>query len=163
MRLQLSRSWYEREVQKDASCPVLSVGAGHPNLEASAPEASLTPYSFVTRDGAGLAFGRLINFKRRNLGWTLEKLAEQADVDLEELINIEHEEGDSPEPRTVYNLAAALALPAKKLMTLSGLAQEDDRRVKEAALRFAARSESVELLTATERDALEEFVKFLND
>lgn len=161
MQLNLSRQWYEREFSKDAAGPTAAVTAGQPNLEMPKREAQPASTA-VHRGGAALAFGLLVQMTRRSLGWTIEKLAEQADVDLETLIQIEHEEGDCPDPHTVYNLAAALHLPEQKLLALSGAAHLEDQRVREAALRFAARSKPVEQLNATEREALEEFVKFLN-
>lgn len=106
------------------------------------------------------AFGRLIEFARREQGLSVEKLAELADVDLAALVGIENDEKALPEVRTVYQLAQALGLPANKMMELAGLAQpRPDLRM--AALRFAARSEPTSKLTPDEREVFEEFVKVL--
>jgi transcriptional regulator with XRE-family HTH domain len=108
------------------------------------------------------AFSRLIGLRRREQRLTVEQLAERADVELVELLDIEH--GTLPAPpdvRTVYKLATTLKLPEQPLMQLAGLAQPKDDTFGEAAVRFAARSEPVDKLSREEHQALEEFVKFL--
>jgi len=106
------------------------------------------------------AFGRLIEYARRKLGLSVEKLAERADVDLEAIVEIETDDRAVPEPRTVYQLAQALRIPPGKLMEVAGLATPKPD-VSRAALKFAARSEPTSRLSRDEREALEEFVKVL--
>jgi transcriptional regulator with XRE-family HTH domain len=107
------------------------------------------------------AFAKLIEFRRRALRLSVEDLAKAADVDVAELVGIEIGKVDAPELRTVAKLAKALKLPGQRLVELSGLATPRDARFSDAVVRFAARSESVEKLSPTELEALEEFVKFL--
>ncbi|HST60498.1 MAG TPA: helix-turn-helix transcriptional regulator [Longimicrobium sp.] len=106
------------------------------------------------------AFTRFLDLARRQRGLTLEKLAEQADISLAELVSI-LEEDSPPAPRTVFKLAGVLGVSTRKLMELSGLAAIRDTGFAEAAVRFAARSEPTAALTKSERAALEEFVKVL--
>lgn len=56
-------------------------------------------------------FGRLIEYARRQQGLSVERLAEQADVDLEELVEIETVDDFTPQLRTVHQLASVLKLP----------------------------------------------------
>lgn len=105
--------------------------------------------------------GRLIEFSRRARGLSVERLADEADVDLGELVALEREEDVRATPRTVYKLAKLLGVSTGKLMVLAGLADAEDTTLKEAALRFAARSEPTAQLSKGEREALEEFVKVL--
>jgi transcriptional regulator with XRE-family HTH domain len=107
-------------------------------------------------------FGQLIEFARRERGFSLETLARQADVDLAELVEIERDPKAVPEPRTVHQLADVLGLPAPKLMVLAGLTRPRDESLTEAAIRFAARSEPSATLSAAEKEVLEEFVKVLS-
>jgi len=107
-----------------------------------------------------LIFGRLIEFARRKQGFSVEKLAEHADVDLAAIVEIETNDRAVPEVRTVFQLAQTLKLPAGRLMEVAGLANPQPE-VSRAALRFAARSESSSKLTREERVALDEFVKVL--
>ena len=119
------------------------------------------PAASAHRHSERLAFAKLIQLNRRKHRLSSERLAELADVELAELVAIECGEGQTPEPRTVHQLARVLGLPAQKLMQLSGLVVARDERLVQSAVRFAARSESIEKLTPTEQDALDEFVKIL--
>lgn len=90
----------------------------------------------------------------------MEQLAERAEVDLVEIVEIEMDEMTIPDVRTVYQLATVLDLPSARLMEMAGLATPCPE-VSRAALKFAARSESTAKLSREEREALEEFVKVL--
>jgi transcriptional regulator with XRE-family HTH domain len=105
-------------------------------------------------------FGRLVEYARRKQGLTLEELAEQAEVDLAEIVEIEMHDEIVPQVRTVYNLANVLNLPSGRLLEVAGLATPRPD-VSSAALKFAARSEPTAQLSPEEREALEEFVKVL--
>ena len=105
-------------------------------------------------------FGRLIEYARRAKGLSVEKLAEEAEVDLAEIVNIERQFDSVPLPRTVYQLAQLLSLPPAMLTEVAGLTRAR-HEVRLAALRFAARSEPTSTLTDAERGAFEEFVKVL--
>ena len=108
-------------------------------------------------------FGRLIEFMRRDRGLSAEKLAEQADVDLGELLAIERYAAWRPTPRAVYKLAQAFGVATSKFLELAGLSEARDETLSDAALRFAARSEPITQLSKAEHDALDEFVKVLVD
>jgi transcriptional regulator with XRE-family HTH domain len=108
-----------------------------------------------------VAFARFIELSRRKLRLTVEQLAEKADVDVSQLIEIEEGECVSAEPRTVFKLAQVFNFPQHRLMELSGLAKTRDRHLTEATVRFAARSEPVNALSAEEEEALQEYVKVL--
>jgi transcriptional regulator with XRE-family HTH domain len=108
-----------------------------------------------------LAFVRLLQLARRERHLSLEQLAEEADVDLAEVVNIEMGRSSRPSPRTIYQLASFLELPAGKLMMLAGLVQIRDAGLQEASLRFVVRSEPTKGLSTEETVALEEFAKFL--
>jgi transcriptional regulator with XRE-family HTH domain len=105
-------------------------------------------------------FGRLIEYARRKHGLSVEKLAEQAGVDLAAVVEIERNDRVLPEVRTVYQLAQVLNLPPGRLMEVAGL-MTPKPEVSHAALRFAARSEPTTRLSQDENNALEEFVKVL--
>ncbi|MGH7138250.1 MAG: helix-turn-helix domain-containing protein [Pirellulales bacterium] len=112
---------------------------------------------------ARTAFAKLIELRRRERRLTVEQLAQRADIDLGEVVGLERGDECTPEPRTVYKLAAVLDLPEAKLMQLSGLTKPKDSRFAQEAVRFAARSEPVDKLSREEHEALEEFVKFLSE
>ena len=144
------RDWLRIAAEIEASCRSISVGGLASDLGMlSAGKSNVQP-----------VFGRLVEYARRKLGLSVEKLAERADVDLAAIVEIETDNRAVPEVRTVYQLAQALHLPPGKLMEVAGLATPKPE-VSRAALKFAARSEPTSKLTRDEREAFEEFVKVL--
>jgi hypothetical protein len=108
-----------------------------------------------------VALAKLVELRRRQYRLSAEDLAEKAAVDLEDVLSIERGEGIVPGPQVVHRLAQALELPEPRLRELAGLVLARDARLREATVRFAARSEPVALLLPEERAALEEFVGVL--
>jgi HTH-type transcriptional regulator, competence development regulator len=109
-----------------------------------------------------IAFGKFVNLMRRRQGFSIEKLADEADLDASEVLVIEDDVHYLPEPRTVYKLAQVFHVPQRKLMELAGLTAANDDDLRREAVRFAARSESMERLTDAESAALEAFVAVLS-
>jgi HTH-type transcriptional regulator, competence development regulator len=112
---------------------------------------------------ANIAFGRFVRLMRRRRRQTVENLAEVAEVEITELVEIEEDNHHKPEPRTVYQLAKHFEVPMPKMMQLAGLSAPKDAKLYEEAIRFAARSETVEELNDIERAALEAFVSVLSE
>lgn len=108
------------------------------------------------------ALAHLLELQRRNMRLSVESLASQSDVEVEEILEVEQGHG-VPEPRTLFKLAQVLKLRDDKLMHLAGHVSRPDPRLEQAAVRFAARSAPMDLLTAEEAAALAEFVKELAD
>lgn len=150
------RDWLRHQAEAEERCGSVSVGGLASDLDMIKPFGEAEA---ITRS----AFSLLVHLTRRKQGLTPERLAEVADVDLAEVVAIEMGDELSPEPRTVYKLADALKLPETRMMELAGLIRRNDSRLESAAVRFAARSESMERLTKEEERALSEFVKVLSD
>jgi len=110
---------------------------------------------------ASFALAKLVELRRRQCKLSAETLASQAGVDLEVIVKIEWGEGLAPEPRTVHQIARVLDLPEKRLLELAGIVEVQDRRLREATVRFAARAEPIEELHPEELEALEEYLKVL--
>ena len=159
MRLNLSNEWYRK---RSALPDKVEVSAGTIGALGS-PARKVVERDEVERELATLAFGRLVNLYRRSKGLRIEELADQARIDPAELITIEEDLHYVPEVRTVYQLSKTLSLRNDKMMELSGNMKARDQALEHAAVRFAARSESVERLTSEEQKALEEFVKYLSE
>jgi len=154
MKLTLTKDWLVRRAALEADIDVAAgLSARNPLLE-DAPSAP---------SEARLAFGPLVQLMRRKNLMSMEKLAEEARVDLVEIVAIERDPGFRPEPRTVHQIARVLKLPAKSLLQLSGNTVVRDDHFRDEAVRFAARSGSVERLTPEEKSALEEYVAFLSE
>jgi transcriptional regulator with XRE-family HTH domain len=150
MKLKYSKEWYETRIGLEGE---REVGAGC--LAASTENAEREKLTFVdTR----IALGAFVSLWRRNQGWDATRLAEKAGLEPQEILEIEHDPHCEPEPDVVRKLAKVFGLPAKPLLELAGLSQPRTAALREEAVRFAARSESVAVLNEHEREAFEAFV-----
>ena len=146
-----SQNWLQRMAELEDSCRSVSAAG----LASDFGMLLIPPHGETQQ-----VFGRLIELARRKCRLTVEQLAEKADVDLVEIVDIETKLDVVPEARTVFQLASVLKLPSARLMEVTGLAIPRPE-IRSAALKFAAHSKSTANLTQEERDALEEFVKVL--
>jgi transcriptional regulator with XRE-family HTH domain len=153
MKMNTDKAWLLKKTEQEDGCFV-SVGGLVDALEQSEqPSGNVIPIR--------QAFMCFVQLARRDRRLSLEQFAEKVDVDLVELFKIETEEHYKPAIRTVHKIAEYLQIPEKKLLALAGLLQVKDAQFQTAALRFAARSASVEKLTREEHSDLEEIVKCL--
>jgi transcriptional regulator with XRE-family HTH domain len=159
MRLNVTDDWCLAAADREGD---REIGAGFtaadPTILAAAQAQPLAGRAIETTQ---LAFGRLIQLLRRRKSLTLEQLATNARVDMEELLLIEEDVDYHPEPRTVHQLAQIFELKPKALMQLSGSAAPREEISREA-VKFAASSEPMEKLTKEEALAVEHFVAALN-
>jgi transcriptional regulator with XRE-family HTH domain len=165
MKLHIDRTRLRERILHD---PDLDVEAGFPIRDVETLNMFL-PRDLFVGDLAPAAemtitFGTLIELARRQRKLTIEQLSEKARVDASELIAIEKKRsGYVPKPRTIHQLAAFLHLPEKGLMKLSGAVVSRDEKLRNAALRFAAKSAGLDKLTRSEEELLHEIVKCLSD
>ncbi|BBL77502.1 helix-turn-helix domain-containing protein [Methylomagnum ishizawai] len=158
MKIDVTREWCLRMAQLEADS---DIGVGRYALNSIFD--SETPSPMENLEEPTIAFSRFVRLMRRNHGLTVEKLAEDADVDIAELVEIEDDTRYKPQPRTVYQLANYFQVPRGKLLQVAGLTVPKDSRIIEEAFRFAARSEPVAALSPEERAALETFVAVLSE
>jgi HTH-type transcriptional regulator, competence development regulator len=160
MKIEFSKEWCLRMAELEAQSAFdLDIGAGPLVKEA----AQITQAVAVQPADPNFVFGRFVRLKRRHMQLSLEKLAEDARVDITELVEIEEDARHVPDPRTVYQLAQQFGVPTPNLMQLAGLSRPKDSRLYKEAIRFAARSEPIEELNDVERAALEAFVSVLSE
>lgn len=157
MKFSISREWCAEKGQVEAGA---EIGAGTLGID---PLLSSDEGRVAVLDESRIAFGRFVHLNRRKLKLSLEAMAETADIEIAELMNIEHDASYEPEPRTIYQLANAFRVDQKKLMELSGLAKPKNTSYIEEAVRYAARSESLEDLSEQELAALEAMVSVLSE
>jgi transcriptional regulator with XRE-family HTH domain len=151
MKLTHSKEWYEQRIALEGDT---DIGAG---TIAAFREPAVAQTQVAPID-TRIAFGTFVELWRRNRGWDAVKLAEAAGVNPEEILEIEHSPQSEPEPNAVFRLAAVFNMPSKILMELAGLIESRTPSLRQAAVRFAARSESVAELNPHEREAFEAFV-----
>ena len=156
--MEISKEWCMRMAQLEADAEIgAGLLAGDPVFDGEAAPA-------VASDGEGsnIAFGRFVRLMRRQRRVSLEKLAEDADVDMADLVEIESDPHHKPELRTTYQLAIYFNLPRSGLMQVAGLTTAKDATLIDEAVRFAARSEPTAALSEEESAALEAFVAVLS-
>ena len=164
MKMNLSREWLVKRAALDEKQDVSAGTINLNKLRATSPATQAESiYPAKETENSNPAFGRLINLWRRKKGLRIDELAEKARIDVAELFEIERNLHYTPEPRTVFQLAKTFGLPQEKMLELSGNLMIRDSILGQEAVRFAARSESVEKLSKDEQRALEEFVKFLSE
>lgn len=158
MKIDVTKDWCMTMARREAGA---DVGAG---LIAADPifdgEAALDD---MVRDESRLAFGRFVNLMRRGRGWSIEQLAESADIEVGEIMSIEDDAHYFPEPRTVYQMANIFSVSQGRLMELSGLSKPKDVTFVEEAVRYAALSESIEALSDLEQAALDGLISVLSE
>ncbi len=159
MRLDRSKDWWMARARREGDA---AVGAGLLAFD-PAPEGRPSRVQAAAVEEIRIAFGKFVNLMRRRRGYSMEQLAEAADLDASELLVIEGDVHYVPEPRTVFKLAQTFEVPQRRLMQLAGLAVANDAGLRQEAIRFAARSESVQQLTLEENSALEAFVAVLSE
>lgn len=159
MKLERSKEWWMNRARREGNA---AISAGLLAFDpVSEEQPSIEPAS--TAEENRIAFGKFVNLMRRRRGMSMEQLADAAEVDAIELLVIEDDLRHIPEPRTVYKLAEAFQVSQRRLMQLAGLTAANDVGLRQEAVRFAARSESVQKLTPEESSALEAFVAVLSE
>jgi|GEM_PF-6651103 len=136
--------------QDDAKVSALEEG------EASDSEMLIGRAKSAATDASRRSLAKFVELSRRKLGQSIERLADSAGVDLGELLAVETGEG-SVHAQTVQRLAAFLGVNSQRLLQLAGLAPANNHGLEQAALHFAARTESVKPLEPQEQAALERF------
>ena len=158
MKIEITKEWCLRMAQFETDT---EIGAG---LLAFDPifDGESVPV-FNTLEESSVVFSRFVRLMRRKRGLTLEKLADDADIEIAELVEIEDDTRYKPQPRTVYQLANYFQVPQSNLLQVAGLTVPKDAQLLEEAVRFAARSEPVAALSPEESAALEAFVAVLSE
>lgn len=157
MRLERTKEWWMSRARREGDA-VISAG-----LLAFDPAPEARPANVLAAEENRIAFGKFVNLMRRRRGLSMEQLADSAELDASQLLVIEDDVHHVPEPRTVYKLAQAFEVSQRSLMQLAGLTAANDAGLRREAVRFAARSESVQKLTPEESSALEAFIAVLSE
>lgn len=157
MTTDFTKEWCMRMAQLEADA---EIGAGALAID---PTFDVGALPAEQPEEARVAFARFVRLMRRSRGLSVEKLADDADVDVAVLVGIEEDGHYRPDLRTVYQLANFFGVPRDNLMQVAGLTIPRDDRLTTEAVRFAARSESVAKLTPEEKSALDAFVAVLSE
>ena len=159
MKLEIGKEWCIRMAQLEGDA---EIGAGRLAVD-PVFDGDVIPGAAGDEEGSNVAFGRFVRLMRRQRGITLERLADDADVDMADLVEIESNPHHKPELRTAYQLANYFKVPRSGFLQVAGLTAAKDTRLFDEAVRFAARSETTAALTSEESAALEAFVAVLSE
>jgi len=159
MKLEIKKEWCIRMAQLEGDA---EIGAGRLAVD-PVFDGDIVPAVAGDEEAPNVAFGRFVSLMRRRRGLTLERLADDADVDMADLFEIESNPHHKPELRTAYQLANYFKVPRSGFMQVAGLTAPKDSRLFDEAVRFAARSEPTAALTSEESAALEAFVAVLSE
>ena len=158
MKIEISKDWCLRMAQYEGDA---EIGAGRLAID-PVFDGERIPADVGEEESPSVAFGRFVNLMRRQRGMSLEQLADDADVDMADLVEIERDPNHRPELRTAYQLANYFDVSQAGLMQVAGLAAAKDAKLFNEGVRFAARSEPTAALTPEEGAALEAFVAVLS-
>lgn len=109
-----------------------------------------------------VGYSRFMHMLRIQKRITIDQLAQEIDVDSEQLLFIESKLGYKAPPRTLRNLAKFYRLPMKGFLQLAGVLATD-KRLEENMVKFAAESDSFETLSAEEKRLLNDLIKLISD
>ncbi len=164
MKLHFTPDWLRRHIESD---PDIECEAGFPLRDATPleqfieKEASAKPVSTAAPERKSVVLHVLIHQVRRRDHLTIAQFADRIRVEATELEEIESNPSYVPRPRTLHKIAEYLKVPATAVQSLTADAIARNDNVTKEALRFAASSEDLTALTKTERQGLNDFVKFL--
>ncbi|WP_436399588.1 helix-turn-helix domain-containing protein [Roseobacter sp. S98] len=157
MTFDISKAWCRNAGAREDG---LDIGAG---VIAADPMFTHEAGADESPEASRLALGRFINLMRRDQGLSIEALAEKADIEIGELLSLENNAAHLPDVRTLYQLSEVFGVSQEKLMGLSGLTHANDDDYVEEAVRYAAKSASVEVLTEDEHAILNGLISVLSE
>ena len=146
------RQWYARMIKDTLDDDFVVGPAAFSAVNKESNEAPLT-----------VAFGMLVRLARRSKKLSLEQLAEKLSVETDEVNQIERDPGYHARPRTISAIAKFFDLPLTELMKLAGAAVSNDETFRSKALKFAAHSDDMSILSAEEQEMLRSFIRYLRD
>lgn len=98
MRLERSKDWWMARARREGNA---AVGVGLLAFD-PVPEERPSGARAAPGEETRIAFGKFVNLMRRRRGYTIERLAEVADLDESELVEIEGDVHYVPAPRTIF-------------------------------------------------------------
>lgn len=159
MKMEISKEWCKHMARLEGDA---EIGAGRLAFD-PAFDGEIASVAATDDERPNVAFGRFVSLMRRRRGLSLEKFADDADMDMAGLLKIENDLHHKPELRTVCRLANYFNVRRACLLQVAGLAAPKDARLLDEAVRFAARSEPTTALTPEEGAALESFLAVLSE
>jgi len=162
MTMKMTKEWLLKNAERDKDLEFSTGYLSKDRLDAvyrSKEDAS--DASSSSDRSCRIALANMVSIRRRSLGWTIEHLADKADVEVKDVRNLELAEPACLSVRTLHNLSGVLNLPQQGLFQLSGKTKKRSESFNDETVRFAARSQTAAKPTKQELQILEEYVKYL--
>lgn len=172
MKLRISNDWLHRKL---AAHPDAEVEAGVPLNASKASIELLEKLSADKSDGKvsvigdrnvvqlRVALGTLVRQLRLRDRLSVSELAIRANVPEDELRNVEHDPHYTARPRLIYQLSTFFSVSLNNLAQMSGGTAAVERSLYNDAVRYAAKSDDLSVLTNEEVKILNAFVAVLNE
>ena len=163
MKLHFSNEWLRRKIAADPDIDPEVDSSFVPGVEDSmlADNAAVVGDRVVTQ--LRIALGVFVRQLRSKARLSIPELAERACVSEEELRQVEHDPHYTASPYLIFQLSEFFSVPLANLSQMAGVTHEVNRTVYNAAVRYAARSDDVSILSSEEHEALDVFISVLND
>lgn len=156
MKLLISNEWLRNRIEAD---PDIDIEAGRSISDClAAADATVGDRNVVQ---LRIALGVLVRQLRMRDGLSLSELADRIDVSEGDLRAIEHDPHFTPGPRVIFKLSEHFNVPLSNLSQMAGVTRTVSRNLYNEAVRYAARSDDVGVLTEEERRDLDAFVAAL--
>ena len=110
-----------------------------------------------------VALGVLVGQLRRRERLSVAELAERAQVSEEELRQVEHDPHYTARARLIFQLSNYFKVSLTSLSQMSGTTRAVERKLYNDAVKYAAWSDDVSVLTPEQLEALNAFVAMLNE
>ena len=110
-----------------------------------------------------VALGILVRQLRFKEGLSIEQLAKNAQVSEEELRQVEHDPHYTARPRLIFQLSSYFDVALSTLSQMAGATHAVERKLYNDAVKYAACSDDVSVLTQEQLESLNEFVALLNE
>ena len=162
MDLKVTSEWLNRKLKAvDDS----TVGAGCMTQEEFARDAASRRVTPSAVESAQSELGKVVRYVREQNGWSQERLAEIADVELKEIVGLDSENDYITRSRNAYSLSKSLGFSHDRMKELLGLLESNRGAANDRSvyLAFAAHSKHVTMLSDGDYDVIRALVDVLAD
>ncbi len=161
MNFENIREWLERRLAHTDDAEAAAGGGTIEQLRQDAEARTVTPASLANVPSD---LGRVVRYIREQRGWTCREIADRADIDESEVVNIETVPGFDPPPRTLVRLAEVCEFSTRRFQELANHVKIlGPRWSATARLRFAAQSKNVGEVSRDEFEAVRALVETLSE
>ncbi len=160
MKFEQIRDWLARKAHIEDSC----VAAGGVSLDELRHDAEARTVTPAVLADVPTELGRVVRYVREQRGWSRSEIADLADVDLKDVVQIETVVGYSPGPRTLTHLADACGFSRQRFQQLAmHVVPREQSIAGTVQLAFAARSKGLSSISPSDFESIRALVEVLQE